>query len=260
MKDMRIHLPRLLVLVLAFSFGITISASGADFLDLFKSKKNPDQDGADAGISLAALSQEQMVQGLKEALAKGVQHSITNLGREGGFLDNLDVKIPMPEQLSKVEKALRTLHQDQWADEFVATMNRAAELAVPEAAAIFGDAIKNMTLEDAQSLIRGKDDAATQYFKRTGETRLREKMLPIIQKTTEEAGVTASYKKVMDHASLATSLLKLNDDSLDVDRYVTRKATDGLFKMIAEEEKRIRQNPAARTTELLKKVFGRSTQ
>jgi len=260
MKDMNMHLPRLLLLVLTFSLGISLSASGADFLDLFKRKENPKPDGTDAGISLAGLSQEQMIEGLKEALAKGVQHSITNLGREGGFLNNLDVKIPMPEQLSKVEKTLRTLHQDQWADEFVATMNRAAELAVPEAGAIFSDAIKNMTLEDAQSLLRGKDDAATQYFKKTGETRLQEKMLPIIKKTTEEAGVTASYKKVMDHASLATSFLKLNNDSLDVDRYVTRKATDGLFKVIAEEEKRIRQNPAARTTELLKKVFGRTAQ
>jgi len=259
MKDINIRSARLLTVGLVFSLGITLSASGADFLDLFKRKNNPGQNGADAGISLAGLSQEQMIQGLKEALAKGVQHSITNLGREGGFLNNLDVKIPMPEQLSKVEKALRTLRQEQWADEFVATMNRAAELAVPEAAAIFSDAIKTMTLEDAQSLVRGKDDAATQYFKRTGETRLQEKMLPIIQKTTEEAGVTASYKKVMDHASLATSLFKLSNDSLDVDRYVTKKATDGLFKVIAEEEKRIRQNPAARTTELLKKVFGRNT-
>ena len=247
------HLRLVRGLVLAPLLALALSPARADFFDFLKPKATS---SPPAAVSLTSLSQEQLVQGLKEALAKGVQHSITNLGRDGGYLSNLNVRIPMPEKLTAVERTLRTLKQDQLADEFIATMNRAAEAAVPEAGAIFSDAIKGMTLEDAKALLHGPDDAATQYFKKTGEARLQEKMLPVIKHTTEQAGVTASYKKVMDKAAPATGFFKLKTADIDLDRYVTQKASDGLFKMIAEEEKRIRQNPAARTTELLQKVFG----
>ena len=193
---------------------------------------------------------------MKEALAKGVGQAITNLGRSGGYLSNLNVRIPMPEKLARVERTLRTLKQDQIADEFIATMNHAAEAVVPEAGAIFTDAIKGLTIEDARSILKGPDDAATQYFKKTGEARIQEKMLPIVKQATEKAGVTASYKQLMAAAGPAATFLNLGSQDLDLDRYVTQKASDGLFKMIAGEEKLIRQNPAARTTELLQKVFG----
>ena len=213
----------------------------------------------------ASLSQDQVVQGLKEALGKGVQQAVTRLGHDGGFLTNLNVKIPMPEKLHSVEKTLRVLKQDKLADEFVTTMNHAAEQAVPEAAGVFGNAIKGMSIEDAKAILAGTNNAATQYFRKTTETNLYAKFLPIVKKATDQTGVTSSYKQLMEKAggtstfgSFGRSLL--GDDAMDVDAYVTNKALDGLFKMVAEEEKRIRENPAARTTALLQKVFGAVTK
>ena len=213
---------------------------------------------AAAGIG-GALTQDQMVGGLKEALAKGVQHAITNLGRSDGFLNDPNVKIPLPESLQKVEKTLRTLRQDKLADEFVTTMNRAAEQAVPEAAAVLGDAVKQMSIADARSILTGTNDAATQYFRRTSETNLHARFLPIVKAATEKAGVTSAYKRMTDSAGsvfegLSASLL--GKEAPDLDDYVTRKTLDGLFVKIAEQEKMIRENPVARTTDLLQQVFG----
>jgi hypothetical protein len=154
---------------------------------------------ASTSLIRSGLSQDHLVQGLKEALAKGVEHSITNLSREGGYLHNIKVKIQMPEKLAPIEKTLRALKQDHLVDEFITNMNHAAELAVGEVGPIFSQAIQNM------ALLKGPDDAATQYFKKVSEKRLQEKMLPIIEKTTESAGATASYKKVMEKASLGAS-------------------------------------------------------
>src|SRR6185436_3564537 len=153
----------------------------------------------------------------------------------------------------------RAMKQDKYADEFVTTMNRAAEAAVPEALPIFTDALQSMTIEDAKKLVTGGSDSATQFFKAKGEKRIQDKMMPIVKQATEKTGVTAAYKKLLEQASGGNSFLgklNVNTASLDVDGYVTEKASEGLFKMIAEEEKRIRENPAARTTELLQKVFG----
>ena len=197
-----------------------------------------------------------MVSGLKQALEKGTQFAVDSLGKNGGFLDNSAVKIPMPDSLSWVEKSLRTLHQDELADEFIDTMNHAAEQAVPEAAAIFGSAIQNMSVEDAQGILAGPDDAATQYFRTNTEAALTEKMRPIVEVATARAGVTSAYKNMTARAGGMTSLL--SGDATDLDSYVTGKTLDGLFLMIAEEEKKIRENPLARSTDLLKKVFGAS--
>ena len=176
-------------------------------------------------------------------------------------MTNLNVKIPMPEKLRTVEKTLRVLKQDKLADEFVTTMNHAAEQAVPEAAGVFGDAIKGMSIEDAKAILTGTNNAATQYFRRTTETNLYAKFLPIVKQATDQTGVTSAYKQLMEKAEAANSFGSfgrslLGAESMDVDAYVTNKALDGLFKMVAEEEKRIRENPAARTTALLQKVFG----
>ena len=160
----------------------------------------------------------------------------------------------MPDSLVWVEKSLRTLGQDQLADEFVASMNHAAEQAVPEAAAIFSDAIQAMTLDDARAILTGPDDAATQYFRTRTETALTERMLPIVTRTTGTAGVTAAYKRMLSSAGGMTGLL--SGDATDLDGYVTREALDGLYAMVAVEEKRIRENPAARSSDLLKRVFG----
>jgi hypothetical protein len=171
----------------------------------------------------------------------------------------------MPEKLHMVENTLRVLKQDKLADEFVATMNHAAEQAVPEAAGVFGDAIKGMSIEDATAILMGTNNAATQYFRRTTETNLFAKFLPIVKRATDQTGVTATYKQLTEKAGGANSFGSfgrslLGTESLDVDAYVTNKALDGLFKMVAEEEKSIRENPAARTTALLQKVFGAATK
>ena len=197
-----------------------------------------------------------MVSGLKEALEKGTQFAVDSLGKDGGFLDNSAVKIPMPDSLSWVEKSLRSLHQDELADEFIGTMNHAAEQAVPEAATIFGTAIQNMSVEDAQGILAGPDDAATQYFRTNTEAAMTEKMRTIVEEATARAGVTSAYKNMTARAGGMTSLL--SGDATDLDSYVTGKTLDGLFLMIAEEEKKIRENPLARSTDLLKKVFGAS--
>lgn len=241
----------LLLVVLCLPF-----AAHADLFDIFKRKSGEANSGTPA---LTGLSQEQVAEALKQALSKGVTAAVTNLGRPGGYLNNPQVKIPMPEKLQSAEKTLRTLKQDKYADEFVVTMNRAAEQAVPAALPIFTDALKAMSIEDAKKLVSGGNDSATRFFKSKGEGRIQEMMLPIVKGATSKTGVTSAYKKLLEQAGGGNSFLgkfNVNTAALDVDAYVTQKASEGLFKMIAEEEKRIRENPAARTTELLQKVFG----
>jgi hypothetical protein len=205
-------------------------------------------------LSLADLSTDQLTQGLKEALGKGLQHAVASLGQPGGFFTNLNVKIPLPDKLQSVEKTLRAIGQGQLADQCIATMNQAAEQAVPAAADVFVNSLKNMSVEDAKGILNGPTDAATQYFRRTTETELTQKFLPIIQQSMTKCGATAAYEQVMDKARVASPFFK--DPSLDLNAYVTGKALDGLFKMVADEEKRIRENPVARSTDLLKSVFG----
>jgi len=202
----------------------------------------------------ALLSDEEVVRGLKEALAQGSRQAIARLGKAGGYLNDPNVRIPMPDNLKTVERLLRTLKQDKVADEFVVSLNQAAEKAVPEAAAIIGDSLAKLTLVDARDILNGPEDAATQYFRKTGEAQLRARFLPIVRQATQQAGVTSAYKRLMQRAGPYAQLM--GSQATDLDGYVTDKAMDGLFKMLAEEERRIRQDPLARTTELLNKVFG----
>ena len=238
---------------------VSARAGWLDALGLGKSSTNL------SSTTLSALSQDQMVGGLKDALGKGLQNAIANLGHDGGFLTNLSVKIPLPEKLQTVEKTLRVLKQEKLADDFVATMNHAAEQAVPQAASVFGDAVKQMSIDDAKTILTGPPDAATQFFRRTTQTNLYARFLPIVQTATAKTGVTSAYKnmvaKVGGGGALGGTLgglanSYLGADALDVDAYVTNKTLDGLFKMVADEEKNIRENPVARTTDLMRKVFG----
>lgn len=240
-------------LVLALTGSFTVQAASLfERLGLKKSSTN----AAPSAASL--LTQDEVARGLKQALGKGVENAIALLGKPDGFLKDGSVKIPMPETLQKVERTLRTLRQDKLADEFVTTLNRAAEQAVPQAVEVLGDAVKQMTMADALAILKGTNQAATAYFRRTSETNLFQRFRPIVESATEKVGVTRAYKQMTDKASVggfsATSLL--GADAGDLDGYVTRKALDGLFAKIGEEEQRIRENPIARTTDLLKKVFG----
>ena len=206
-----------------------------------------------SGYAQNNLSQTEIERGLKEALSKGVRTAINQLGRKNGFLDDASVRIPMPGVLGQVEDLLRSAHQEALADEFVNTMNHAAEKAVPVAATVFSNAIKKMTMQDVRGILNGPDDAATQYFRRTSDAELIKRFRPIVAAETQKAGVTAAYKNMMNQAGPLAQML---GGGTDLDGYITEKALDGLFLKVAEEEKAIRTNPVARSTELLKKVFG----
>jgi len=209
----------------------------------------------DAGQILeVALSNEQIANGLKEALAKGADYAVAELGKDGGFINNEALKIPMPEKLRNIESILRKLGQDKYADQFVNTMNSAAEQAVPLSLNILKQGIQKMTVNDAKNILNGNDDAATQYLKRVGSEQLQREISPIVKQATAKTGITKMYKQMYDKMGFAGKYLNLED--YDIDQYVTAKTMDGLFVKIAEEEKKIRDNPKARTTEVLKQVFG----
>lgn len=210
------------------------------------------------------LSEGEVVSGLKQALSRGTTHAIETLGRKDGFWGNPAVRIPLPARLRGVASLARRLGQGARVDAFQLSLNRAAEKAVPEVAGLFGDAIRRMTLEDAMGILHGGDHAATDYFRRTEGPRLAARIRPIVARATDSVGVTRRYKALMSDSEGGTlgSVLALAGQSgrekdLDLDTYVTNEALDGLFKTIGEEEKAIRQHPAARTTELLRKVFGK---
>lgn len=240
---------RLLKMFLVFlSVGVILPSETA------AQKKTKSKTTAKTNAS-SKISESEISGGLKEALAKGLKTAVDSLGRENGFLDNVNVKIPLPGKLQKLEKALRVAGQKKAVDEFVGSMNRAAEKAVPVAFDVFVDALKKMTFDDArQILFSGQDDAATQFFRRSSEENLRGKFRPIVEEFTEKTGVTNKYKTMIGKAGFAAQLL--GKDATDLDGYVTEKTLDGLFYMVAQEEKKIRKDPIGRTTSLLKKVFG----
>jgi hypothetical protein len=217
-----------------------------------------DRLGRASGTSGAiGLTEQEIVAGLKEALNKGTDHAVTSLGREDGFLRNVEVRIPIPESLQSVERTLRALGQGPLVDEFQATMNHAAEKAVPEAAGVLVNSIRQITFADAEKILRGHETEATDYFRRMSETNLFERFLPIVKEATAKTGVTAAYKRMTQYAAVGViSEAVLGKEAVDLDGYITGKALDGLFLKIAEQEKLIRENPAERTTEILRKVFG----
>lgn len=212
--------------------------------------------GGEAATSM--LSNSEVVSGLKEALGTGVENAVNTLGKQGGFLGNSLVEIGVPESMKKTVKLARKLGGEKYVDEFVTSMNQAAEKAVPDAAKILGDAIREMSVEDAMGILKGPDDAATQYFRKVSEARLTEKFLPIVKESTDTVGVTSAYKKLAGNAGemLGGLLGGGSAKSLDLDQYVTGKTLDGLFQYIALQEQEIRANPLARSSDLLKKVFG----
>ena len=202
-----------------------------------------------------SLSDLDISRGLREALNKGVRNAVDDLGRRNGFLDNSRVRIPLPKELQRSEKALRAVGQGRRVDEFIESMNHAAEEAVPVALDIFVDSIMQMSFDDArQILFSRQDDAATQFFRRTSENRLRDEFRPIVERFTEQVGVTQKYKQMIGRYGFLGRVV--GQDASDIDGYVTEKALDGLFLLVADEEKRIRRDPVGRTSAILRAVFG----
>lgn len=208
--------------------------------------------GTGLGIS-AGPGNDQIAAGLKEALSIGTGNAVGATSKTDGYFGNKAIKILMPKKIEKVADVLGKMGYQKEVDEFVLSMNRAAEKAAPQAKEIFIDAIRGMSIEDARKILDGGDTAATDYFKGKTTGKLFEAFHPIVSSSMNEVGTTRSYKEMMGkYASLPFA----RSESLDLDRYVTDKALEGLFHMVGQEEIRIRKDPAARVTDLLKSVFG----
>ena len=206
-----------------------------------------------ARAGLEALTNQDATAGLREALVKGSQVAVDALGRQDGFFGNGKVKIPLPESAQKVEKLMRNFGMSKQADELILTINRAAEAAVPEAKTLLVDAVRKMSVQDAKGILTGGQDSATQYFKRTTSEQLRARFLPIVQKATAKVQLAEKYN---EYAEKGAKFGVIRKEDANLDNYVTQKALDGLFVMVAEEEAKIRQNPAAAASNILQKVFG----
>lgn len=192
--------------------------------------------------------------GIKEALAVGTERAVKELGQANGYFGNDAVKILMPPDIRKVADVARMAGFQKQVDDFILSMNRAAEAAAPVAAKYFADAIRDMSLQDVRGILAGGDTAATDFFKGKTHDKLYAAFKPVVSEKVGEAGAAKAYKDMIGRYE---SVPLMGKQSLDLDDYVTNKALDGLFYMVAVEEKKIRTNPAARTTDLLKTVFGR---
>lgn len=207
-----------------------------------------------AGVGQKSVpGNDRTVAGLKEALSIGTGHAVAATSKTDGYFGNPAIRILMPEKIRKVADVLGRVGYRKEVDEFVLSMNRAAEKAAPKAKSIFIDAIREMTFEDARKILGGSDTAATEYFKANTSGKLYQAFQPIVASSMNEVGTTRSYKKMMGRY---TDLPFAGTESLDLDRYVTDQALAGLYYLVAQEEIRIRKDPAARVTDLLKTVFG----
>ncbi|MGE5751440.1 MAG: DUF4197 domain-containing protein [Nitrospirota bacterium] len=193
-----------------------------------------------------------IVSGLKEALSTGAKNGVKSVSQVDGYFGNPLIKIPMPEKIQRIEKALRKAGFNKEVDRFILSMNRAAEKAAPQALTLFVDSVKGMTIPDAVGILRGNDTAATDYLKSKTFNELYQSFKPSISSSMNDVGVTRTFKEMMDKTRRIPFLKK---ESVDLDHYVTSKALDGLFTVVGQEEKKIRKDPAARVTELLKTVF-----
>jgi len=200
-----------------------------------------------------ALTSEEVGAGLKEALKKGISKGADEVSQLDGYFKNPNIKIPFPPEVKKVETKLRQLGMGSQVDRFVMTLNRGAEDAAKGAKPIFISAITSMTIQDAWNILKGEENAATNYLKRVTSEQLLAKFRPIMKNSLEKVNATKFYSDIVNTYNKVPFVQKVNPD---LEEYASQKAVDGLFFMIAKEEKNIRKDPLARTTELLKKVFG----
>ena len=250
----------ILAATLAISLTTPVSTNTAQAFDWWGKAKeilNSDeaQDTAESlgsQTSLGSLTKSEMVAGLREALSTGTKRVVSQLGVEDGF--NLDPKIhiPLPGQLQKVDQALKTIGMSSLTEELELRLNRAAELATPKAKELFINAITNMTITDAKDILTGPENAATQYLRKSMGPELLQEMQPIIDSTLAEAGAIRLYDQAIGQYS---EIPFMPDVKANLKDYVSDKAMDGIFYYVAKEEAAIRNNPAERTTDLLKKVF-----
>ena len=201
----------------------------------------------------ASISSSDVIRGLKEALTIGTKNATSIASKINGFYKNPKIKIPFPPDAQKVKTVAEGLGMKSQVEKFVETLNRAAEEAAKEAAPIFINAIKGMTIEDGFKILKGPDDSATQYLKRKTQAPLTAKFKPVVKKATQKVEVTKYWNPIITQYNQVPFVTKVNPD---LDAYVTERALSGLFKLIADEEKKIRKNPAARVTDLLRRVFG----
>lgn len=204
-------------------------------------------------LSLADLSQQDASGGLKDALSQGAQLAVQQLGQPGGFGDDPERHIGLPGKLGKVAKTMKAMGMGGEVEQLEASMNQAAEAAVPQAQALLLEAVRKMTVTDAKQILSGSQDAATRYLDRSSREQIRTKFLPIVKQETDRLGLVQKYNAF---AGQAASLGAINAKSANLENYVTEQALDGLFSVIAEEEAKIRENPAGAASSLAKKVFG----
>jgi len=202
---------------------------------------------------LDRITSKEAASGLKAALEKGSQTAVSALGRTDGFFGNPQVRIPLPDSLERAERLMRRFGMGKHADELILTLNRAAEAAVPEAKQLFIDAVRRMSVQDAKGILQGGDTAGTEYFRRSTQAELRKRFLPIVKRATAKVGLARQYNRYAEEGA-AFGMVKKEHANLD--DYVTQKALDGLFFMVAEEEKKIRQDPVGAGTSIIRKVFG----
>jgi hypothetical protein len=202
---------------------------------------------------LERITGQEAASGLKAALEKGSNAAVASLGRTDGFFANPQVKIALPESMQRTEKLMRRFGMAKYADELVLTLNRAAEAAVPQARQLFVDSVRKMTVQDAKGILQGGETAGTDYFRRSTQEQLRKRFLPIVKQSTEKVGLAQQYNQYAEKG-VALGVVKKEDANLD--DYVTQKALDGLFLMVAEEEKKIRKDPVSAGASIIRRVFG----
>jgi hypothetical protein len=209
--------------------------------------------GHASALNLSQLSEKDAVAGLKAALDKGSVNAVNKLGKVDGFLGNPRVRIPLPQSLQRADHTLKRFGMGKYTDDLEVRINRAAELAVPEAKTLLLNAIKQMSVKDAKNILTGGDTAATDYFRAKTSAPLAAKFLPIVQQATAKVQLAQKYDEV---ASKASRLGLLDKNQSNLEAYVTQKALDGLFLMMADEEKAIRADPVGQTSKIISKVFG----
>ncbi len=243
-------------MILAAGLTLTLPAHAVDWGEMLKGVlgKPAGETATTSGVD--ALSSAEINAGLKEALTRGAEAAVAQLGQKDGFFGNAAMKIPLPPSLQKAEKAMRMLGMGKQADELVLSMNRAAEAAVPEAKTLLVSAVKEMTLEDAKGILTGGKTSATDFFRKKTETQLTERFGPIVKATTDKVGLAQQYNR---YAGAAAQFNLIDKEQASVEQYVTQQSLDRLYTLIGEKEAAIRANPMQAGSDLLKKVFGAVT-